>query len=1046
MKRFLLFSCLLLFVVSLGAQHRTGNIYGRVTDPEGNPLPGVSVTLTGPTTAPLSGVSGAEGKFRFLSLYPGKEYAVKLELQGFKTRISTDIIVAVGQDTELTFALEPGAIEEEVTVIAISPVVQTKKTTIVQSVNYETLQSLPTARDPWVILQTTPGIIVDRENVGGNESGQQSGYVSKGSSGFTNWNLDGIVISDPAATGASPTYFDFDVFEELNITTSGQDVESQLGGVVLGLVTRRGGNKLGLAGRFYLTDEKFQNKLTPEQIADFGVPGYNRIRDIKDFGFNVGGPIINDKIWWWGSYGVQEIKTTIIAGTNDDTYLTNLAAKINLQLIPQNRAEIFIHSGKKEKFGRDSSTSFPEGYYQRGKYHFGSPIFKIQDEHMFGDNFFVSAKYGFTDAGFGMSPMNDLDLNELTYYNVEADLWSNAGWFFSGRPHKYIVGQGQYWNENLLGGSHEIKFGVEYDNRSQDYVSGYPGNMYVENAINYPTVDWNMDGTVDTPYYDFGVDLRLLHLLNGGFGSYKSRGIAGYISDTISFGRLTLKLGARYDTQHAKIGELESQRIFQEDLDHPDLKNYYELTQQVLTPGTAEKFASVYPAVKSPEVDPKINWNMFSPRVGLIFDVFGDGRTIAKLSAAMYGEFMSTWQISYLSYGGLWGWMNFWWNDNGDGMIDWRELYWANAGTLQPYRAWDDDGNWQGNWNSEAGYIWGDFDPADPTKLESSYTTPDPKWNQQRTREILFTLEKEIFADFGVALDLSYRIYDKFHASFWYYPDTRTILDDSSFYQPAPSPVPSTVVDSRGTSYDTGDAGGKEWYVLKPDVAYTPYRYYTNWNTDRYNIYYGADFRFNKRLSHKWMLSGSFSLMDQKQYYGTNGYADPTNIWALEGQINAPQIGGGSGKISQPAFSKWLVKLQGLYQLPLDFNISMTLNGRQGFVIPATMALSDPSAPNPLSRSNTIYLRPFGTGERLEDMWWLSMKLEKVLRLGDIGRIYLSVDAFNVLNSHTLNRRRAINLGTYNFATGLLSPYARSGEANEILNPRVLRFGCRFQF
>ena len=1048
MKKLCLIVSLLLFAFSLEAQLRTGNIYGTIVDTEGNPLPGVSVTLTGPTIAPLTAVTTAEGRFRFLSLPPGKEYTIKAELQGFKTRVESGVIVSVGTNTEIRIVMEVGRIEEEVTVTATVPIVDTKKTTITHSVNYEMLQSLPTARDPWVILQTAPGILVDRENIGGNESGQQSGYVSKGSSGFTDWNLDGVRISDPAATGASPTYYDFDVFDEINIVTSGHDVESQVGGVNINLVTRRGGNRVSLGGRFYLTDEKFQNKLSQDEIAKLGVMGYNRIIEIKDFGFNIGGPFIKDKFWWWGSYGVQEIKTTMITGTRDDTYLNNLSAKINFQLIPENRAEFFVHAGKKEKFGRSASTDFPPGWYQRGKYHFGSPIFKIQDEHMFGNNLFLSVKYGFTDAGFGMSPMNDVELKNMAYYNVEKVLWENSQWwFFSGRPHHYLQGQAIYYNDNLLGASHEVKFGVEYDYRGQDYVSGYPGNMYVDYSFNYPIVDWNGDGRVDIPKTDFGIDLKLLHLLNGVGGEYLSHGYAAYLSDTITYKRLTLKLGFRFDRQKAWLGEFISYRIFTEDMDHPDMKNYYEIVQANTTPGTAEKLAAVYPRVKAPSRDPKHYWDVLSPRLGLTFDVFGDGKTIAKLSGAIFGEFMSTWQAWMWAYGGLWGWMDFWWYDaNKDNKIDWKELYWANANTYVPYRAWNDAGQFVGNWDREAGYMWGDFDWKNPTKLEEPYYTVDPEWKSQRVREVVFSLEREISTDVGIALDLTYRIYDRFHTEFWYWPETGKILNSKDFYMVAGT-VPASFVDkATGKTYSAEQAAGKPWYVLKPDVTYTPYRYYTNWNTDRKNVYYGLDFRFIKRLSNRWMLNGSFSLQNQVQYYGEKGYADPTNIWALDGQIYAPSLGGGSGKLSQPAFSRWLVKLSGLYQLPLDFNVSMTLFGRQGFIIPATVTLVDNRLPNPLSRRNTIYIRPYGTGERLPNMWYANLRVEKMIPFGERGKAYLTADVFNVFNAHTMNRRRAIFLGTYYVDSDRFVPYPRSGEPNEILNPRVVRFGLRFEF
>ncbi len=118
MKRALIvLSCLMLAGLAV-AQERTGNINGLVTDLEKNPLPGVTVTLTGLTTSPIATTTSAEGKFRFLSLFPGREYQVKLELQGFKTGIQTGIIVELGKNTDLTLLIEQGKLEEQITVVA----------------------------------------------------------------------------------------------------------------------------------------------------------------------------------------------------------------------------------------------------------------------------------------------------------------------------------------------------------------------------------------------------------------------------------------------------------------------------------------------------------------------------------------------------------------------------------------------------------------------------------------------------------------------------------------------------------------------------------------------------------------------------------------------------------------------------------------------------------------------------------------------------------------------------------------------------------------
>ncbi|MCX7974228.1 MAG: carboxypeptidase-like regulatory domain-containing protein, partial [Candidatus Aminicenantes bacterium] len=153
MKKKGLILLMLFFLIAfpLTAQKGRGNIYGIVVDSEGNPLPGVTITLTGMTVAPITMVSNEEGRFRFLNLEPGEHYEVKAELQGFKTAVVRNIMVNAGLNTDIKVVMEAGRLEEEVTVVASAPVVQPKKVTVTSTVDMAQIQQLPTARDPWVI-------------------------------------------------------------------------------------------------------------------------------------------------------------------------------------------------------------------------------------------------------------------------------------------------------------------------------------------------------------------------------------------------------------------------------------------------------------------------------------------------------------------------------------------------------------------------------------------------------------------------------------------------------------------------------------------------------------------------------------------------------------------------------------------------------------------------------------------------------------------------------------------------------------------------------
>ena len=101
-----------------------------------------------------------------------------------------------------------------------------------------------------------PGVLVDRVNIGGNETGQQSNFASKGTRPQdASWTLDGVEITDMAATGASPTYFNYDNFEEIQVSTAGNDIKQRTGGIGLNLVVKRGTNSSAAACRGYFDND-----------------------------------------------------------------------------------------------------------------------------------------------------------------------------------------------------------------------------------------------------------------------------------------------------------------------------------------------------------------------------------------------------------------------------------------------------------------------------------------------------------------------------------------------------------------------------------------------------------------------------------------------------------------------------------------------------------------------------------------------------------------------------------------------------------------------
>src|ERR1043165_7119750 len=295
------------------AQQQTGEIFGKATDQPGAVLPGVTVTLTAPhLLQPQTAVTSDTGSYVFPRL-PIGSYTVKFELAGFKTVVVENIQVTVGFSAQINGQLGVSTVQETITVTGQSPIIDTKDTGTKQTFTNELLQSIPSARDPWVILQQTAGIAMDRENIGGNMSGQQSNYVSRGGNPTNNkWSLDGVDITDMAATGASPTYYDFDAFEEMTVNTGGVDVTQQTGGVGINLVTKSGSDKFRGSSRFYVTDEKYESQNITQAQRNQGASSGNPIQNIKDYGIEAGGPLKKGKAWIWGAIGKQNVGVGVV--------------------------------------------------------------------------------------------------------------------------------------------------------------------------------------------------------------------------------------------------------------------------------------------------------------------------------------------------------------------------------------------------------------------------------------------------------------------------------------------------------------------------------------------------------------------------------------------------------------------------------------------------------------------------------------------------------------------------------------------------------------
>ena len=981
----------LAFAATASAQQQTGEIFGHVTDNTGAIVPGVTVTLTGEALIqPRTATTSTTGSYQFPRI-PIGTYTVRFELPGFKSIVREGIRVTVGFNAEVSQQMELSTVEETVTVTGESPIVDTKETGAKTTFDLETLQNIPSARDPWVMLERTPGITMDRVNVGGTQSGQQSGYVSRGTgSGNNKWSIDGVDITDMSATGASPIYYDFDMLQEMQVTTGGADASQQTGGVGINFVTRSGTDRFRGSGRLYLTDDKFQADNLTDEVKRGGVGGGAPIQSIEDYGFEVGGPIKKGRVWYWGSYGKQDVKAGIpnfflqdancqamkatlradplapiptkdvraCLGT-DGTLLNNYNWKIQWAPFSGNKFAFQNTWAEKSKNARDASDTRPiETTFRQkavgkefGKFGWDvgpSPLWKASDQHIITDRLLVEAQWAHLGNNFVLDFHEDSLANVQRKQDINTGIWSNSyqrsGPFI--RPTHSFDFTTSYFMPAVAGGDHALKAGFRWRSareHSESHVGGnttarYRGALAVE-------ADLFRDSVVD--YY---------------LSTY-----AVYAQDTFTTGRMTLNLGVRWDRQG-------NEALASSVPEHPFVPDWLP--------------AVTFSGAKSP-----VTWNDISPRLGMTYDIGGKGRTVAKASFAMYyGQRSPNQAVSPLNPVTAAS-VRFPWKDaNGNGIVERNELTLGRANVL----------SFSGNYN-----------PDDPSALTTTGSV-DSNLKNDRTREVIVGMQHELMPNLGVELNYIWRKYDQFA---W----DDTLNFGSENYRAVSFTPAASACTQPNARCDTVT-------YFEPTIPFPAPYIYTN-QPDRWRDYNGFEFVASKRYTNRWMGSASFAYNDAVNHWDSpQAYEDPTNIEQQNGAQYAPESGG-SGIDNVFTNSKWLVKLQGTYMLPLNISVAAFYQARQGYPFP--QAVRTPSRAN---RAGTADVLLDSLGDvRHPTLQYGDLRIERAFMFGTFKAVP-SLDIFNIGNVNTvLARRRLQAASNANLISGIVAP-------------RVIRFGVRVQW
>jgi hypothetical protein len=585
-----------LCAIPVAAQVQTGSILVRVADQQGAAIPGVAVTLSSPVlvSGTMSGVTDSGGVNRFPSLQPGI-YSVKVELQGFRTVVRENVQVVVGQTVPLDLALTVATVAETVTVTGSSPVVDTTTANTSVNLSEQLLQNTPGGRDIWSLVEyKVPSLLITRPDVGGTSGGLQGTFNARGTTSAQNTSyLNGINVGDPAAIGAAGFYYDFDAFEDIQVSTGAHDITVPTSGVFLNMVTKTGGEQWRGRTTFAWLGDATQTQNIDDNLLRYGFrPETNSVDFVSDVNLSGGGPVIARKLRLFGSFRDWRVHVNTPAAFStlvlDRTDITSGLVNANYQINDKNRLTGLVsrqYYKKPNRFLNPSNVSVLESTSNEDDVF---DIYQVLWNSVVTQKFFIDARVGLNKIFFP-TYLNGNDQTLLDSATSIRTRNNNTGverW----RDRYQGNATGQYYVDELIGGRHEFKFGFD--------MSHSP----VENrTTRFDDVDMTYSSATGlsqnvtlfaTPFYTkTAVDMRSI-----------------YAQDSASWKRLTVTAGLRWEQLVGYLPEQSSpaSRFF------PNLPRSFQ------------------------RVDNVVNWTTTGPRISAAYDLMGNGQTALKLAAGRY--------------------------------------------------------------------------------------------------------------------------------------------------------------------------------------------------------------------------------------------------------------------------------------------------------------------------------------------------------------------------------------------------------------------------
>ncbi|MDH5466510.1 MAG: carboxypeptidase regulatory-like domain-containing protein [Candidatus Aminicenantes bacterium] len=987
---------------SFAQGRQTGSISGTVVDTEGELLDGCIVTLSGPNLLGTKSYTTSEaGKFRFPALPPGGDYQLRAELTGFKTTIRGDLIVSVAKTTTVTIVLEVSAIEEEVTVTATAPIVDIETATVSVTYAADFLASLPMDRDLYGLQNSIPGAISEGVDY------RRTSSILGGTVRSQLYQLDGVPMNDPA-TFYPMANINVDVYEEIEFGIGSLPAEvGQTDSVFVNIVTKSGGNKFsGSVSAYYTGDTLARNLLSNEDLEAIGVNPPEKFTDYKDVSLNFGGPVIKDRLWFF-----LNGRRLLWGRANPETHDIRLA-NIILREWTFTPEELQHYDFEHEEWLGFAKLTFQltKKIRYMGMYHWNNiyePVYsnRTGNDYTFAltivwdhenthttthqlnwvlnQNTFVDVRGTYVYRHFPILMRPEYSNNYMVYDQRYQVFWGNTYYGDDYLRKKALASVSlTHFADDLLGASHELKFGAEYE----DTIYGLDRYKGVEYGDNPYYTYWRDYNAGDKYYYgSWRGRLRMRPFAERGvvWKYDNTRRFSAFAQDSIVSGRLAINVGLRFDYGYQYEPEQTRPAMYDRYKVGPEFLNS---ALEVLDPNILLKALNDQyhndPNIEFNQIsalDPMttpykkiVEYTTLSPRIGLVYDLFGNGKTALKASFSRYYEpiWSAKYNASNTMSGGAMNW--YWYDLNRNGYMDLPIPSGAYGSPVDPQ------------------YL----DPLGDQYRLTSYDVQDPDFmyyikdlKAPYMHEFMGGIEHEVSKDFKLGLQFIYKVnknivddVDKFNG---YDPNAtddqgRPIWLPYDFVDPGWDGIWGTSDDQNMTAYGLAD--------------YAPTRAYRGVNPpEAKREYMALVLTFDKRMSNRWQMQGSIL------YSAFKGNCDPgySDTEGESGMFDNPNVMINSyGRV---AFDRPLqIKLIATVMLPLDISLTGYLQHRSGSAWRRT--ISRVYFPDDIPTQDSyasVAAETYGT-RRNPPYTMLDMRVEKSFAFGDLGKLSLFIDAFNL--------------------------------------------------